>query len=46
MAEVATKKNADLGEEDKKRKEKMVEELLARDMLSESAESFIRSGIR
>jgi len=46
MAAVPTKKNASLGPEDKVRKEKMITYLKARDMLSPSAEKFIRSGIR
>ncbi len=46
MAAAPTKKNANLGPEDKIRKEKMIVALKARGMLSASAEKFIRSGIR
>lgn len=46
MAGTPTTKNANLGAEDKKRKELMLTELKKRNLLSPSAERFIRSGRR
>jgi hypothetical protein len=46
MAGTPTTKNVNLGAEDKARKEKMVEALKARNLLSPSAERFILSGRR